>query len=153
MRLSFRLKLFVPLCLLRMGLTGLCVAFFYNRVHGNVKSQLASRMKDIGRVGQNLLSARHRTFIEQLDARTEVLARPLRTSLSRLGEWEGAARALEEARHYDREQALALRLLGRVYFELGRLEESEQTYVDAVRLDETNPGLQRELEAVRARRG
>ncbi len=91
MRLSFRLKIFVPLCLLCMGLTGLCVAFFYNRVHANVKSQLASRLKDIGRVGQNLLTAEHRKSIQMLNVRSEELSRSLRTAKFLGGIGEGSS--------------------------------------------------------------
>lgn len=73
--------------------------------------------------------------------------------LSRLGRHAEAARVLEQARRYDQEQAAMFHLLGKVYAELGRLEEAETYLSEALALKPDHAATQAALRAVRSRIG
>ena len=74
MNLSFRVKLFIAISLLSSGTALICVVYFYNAIYHNVWSQMADRMKDIGRTGQFLFKDREREIILRLDRDSEEFA-------------------------------------------------------------------------------
>lgn len=81
MSLSYQTRLIVTISLLAAGISAISSYIFYQTLQSHVWTQTASRLKDIGRAGQYLITLEDRKAIRTLDELSEQLSDPRPESL------------------------------------------------------------------------
>ncbi|MEQ8352718.1 MAG: SpoIIE family protein phosphatase [Leptospiraceae bacterium] len=81
MSLSYQTRLIVTISLLAAGISAISSYIFYQTLQSHVWTQTASRLKDIGRAGQYLITLEDRKAIRTLDDLSEQLSDPRPESL------------------------------------------------------------------------